>query len=153
MATATGLKSLTFTALPAKIGVGANPVQDRRAMVIKRLEEQKTLLADPNFTRTINVMVKNEAGVKTKQQKTQKVYPWWSQAANGSCVLVVRFGYQPVGFDKGKSAISVPSLEQLPAVIDTLIGAIRAGELDKPLAQAAELVKKSLARKGTKKAS
>jgi len=47
----------------------------------------------------------------------------------------------------------VPSLEQLPAVIDTLIGAIRAGELDKPLAQAAELVKKSLARKGTKKAS
>jgi hypothetical protein len=48
----------------------------------------------------------------------------------------------------------VPSLENLPAVIDTLIGAIRNGELDEQLAQAAAVVKKALARKTpVKKAS
>ena len=45
---AAALKSLTFTTLPK---LGSNPVLDRRAKVITRLEEQKSLLADPTFTR------------------------------------------------------------------------------------------------------
>ena len=43
------LKSLTFTAMPTQ---GANPTLDRRAKVIARLEEQKLILKDPNYTRT-----------------------------------------------------------------------------------------------------
>ena len=42
------LKSLTFTTLPTKDG---NPILDRRAKVIARLEEQKLILKDPNYTR------------------------------------------------------------------------------------------------------
>jgi len=37
---------------------------------------------------------------------------------------------------KGKSAIVVPSLDKLPTIIDTLIAAVRNGELDTQLAQA-----------------
>jgi hypothetical protein len=51
---------------------------------------------------------------------------------NGSYALAVRLG-NLVEFDKGKTAISVPTLDKLPSVIDTLISAIRNGELDAQL--------------------
>ena len=44
--------------------------------------------------------------------------------------MSIKFGDRPVEFEKGKSAVSVPSKEKLPAVITTLIEAVRAGELD-----------------------
>ena len=40
---------------------------------------------------------------------------------------------------QGKPAIAVPSLDKLPSVIDTLITAVRNGELDQQLAQASKL--------------
>jgi hypothetical protein len=43
---------------------------------------------------------------------------------------------QPIEFDKGRAAIAVSSLDKLPSVIDTLIAAVRNGELDEQLAQA-----------------
>ena len=48
-------------------------------------------------------------------------------------MFFIRSGWKPVEFDKGKSAIAVPSLDKLPAVIDTLIAAVRSGELDEQL--------------------
>ena len=50
-------------------------------------------------------------------------------------MFFIRAGHKPVEFEKGKSAIAVPSLEKLPSVIDTLIDAIRNGELDDQLAR------------------
>ena len=44
------LKSLTFTTLPTP---RADRTLDRRARTIARLEEQKLLLKDPNYTRTV----------------------------------------------------------------------------------------------------
>jgi hypothetical protein len=41
-------------------------------------------------------------------------------------------------FEKGKAGIVVPSKDKLPAVIDTLIAAVRAGELDELFTQAAK---------------
>jgi hypothetical protein len=41
-------------------------------------------------------------------------------------------------FAKDKTAIAVPSIDKLPAVIDTLISAVRNGALDEQLAQAAK---------------
>src|SRR5690349_17711272 len=52
------LKSLTLTAMPT---IGANPTLDRRQKVIARLEEQKTLVGNPNFTRTIRQRVRRRA--------------------------------------------------------------------------------------------
>jgi hypothetical protein len=50
----TSLKSLTFTTLPKP---GANPALDRRLKVIARLEEQKALLDNPTYTRTVRTSV------------------------------------------------------------------------------------------------
>ncbi len=128
------LKSLTFTALPQP---GTNPTLDRRTKVIERLEEQKRLASDPNYKRTIRTSVKKD-GEKTVVETHQRVLPWWRMTGNGTFVFFIRAGQKPIEFEKGKSAISVPSLDKLPSVIDTLIAAVRNGELDEQLAQASK---------------
>jgi Family of unknown function (DUF6641) len=66
----------------------------------------------------------------------QRVLSWWSSQPNGSYVFFIRSGWKPIEFEKGKAAIAVPSLDKLPSVIDTLIAAVRNGELDEQLAHA-----------------
>lgn len=124
------LKSLTFTTLPTP---NANPILDRRIRVIARLEEQKLILKDPNYTRTVRNWVKKD-GERVMVEKQQRVPLWWRQHPNGSFALFVRSGLKPIEFEKGKAAIAVPSLDKLPSVIDTLITAVRNGELDEQLA-------------------
>jgi hypothetical protein len=51
---------------------------------------------------------------------------------------MVKSGWKAIEFDKGKAAIAVPSLDKLPPIIDTLIVAVRSGELDDQLAQASK---------------
>ena len=65
------LKSLTFTTLPQ---VGTNPTLDRRTRVIERLEEQKRLLADPNYKRMVRGMTKKD-GVKTQVETQHECCP------------------------------------------------------------------------------
>ena len=126
------LKSLTFTTLPK---IGANPTLGRRTSMIARLEEQKLLLNDPNYTRTVRTWVKKDCQL-TPIDKMQRVLPWWRVNADGSYVFFVRLGSKPIEFEKGKNAIAVPSLDKLPVVINILITAVRNGELDAQLAQA-----------------
>jgi len=126
------LKSLTFTTIPK---IGANPTFDRRGKTIALLEEQKLLLKDSNYTRTVRTWVKKE-GQLTPVEKQQRILPWWRVNADGSYVLFVRSGSKAIEFEKGKNAIAVPSLDKIPLVIDILITAVRNGELDVQLAQA-----------------
>jgi hypothetical protein len=131
----TALKSLNFTTLPK---AAVNPTLDRRTRVIARLEEQKLLLNDPTYMRIERSWVKNEQGEKSPVEKRQRVLPWWNTQPNGSCVFFIRSGWKPIEFEKGKAAIAVPSLDKLPSVIETLITAVRNGELDEQLAQASK---------------
>ena len=128
------LKSLSFTALPKS---GNDPVQMRRAKFVAKLEEQKQLLKDPNHVRTVQrwTKVNGERQATTKQQA---VRPWWKADASGQVVMSVKFGAKPVEFEKGKAGIVVGSKEKLPALIDTLIAAVRSGELDDLFSQAAK---------------
>jgi hypothetical protein len=103
--------------------------------MIARLEEQKLLLSDPNYIRTLRTWVKKN-GELTPVGKQQRVLPWWRVNADGSYVFFVRLGSKPIEFEKGKNAIAVPSLDKVPMVIDILITAVRNGELDRQLAQA-----------------
>jgi hypothetical protein len=128
------LKSLSFTALPK---VANDPVQTRRTKFIAKLEEQKLLLSDPNHVRTVQrwTKVNGERQATTKQQA---VRPWWKTDGSGQVVMSVKFGSKPIEFEKGKAGIVVGSKDKLPAVIDALIGAVRAGELDDHFSQAAK---------------
>lgn len=133
---ATGLKSLTLTVLPAS-KVDASTV--RREKIVARLEEQKRLLADPAYVRTTKRSV-NKDGVRTVVDHQRKVSPWWRFDPAGACVFSVRLGSQRIEFEKGKAGIAVGKLDALPGVIDTLIAAVRGGDLDGALAQSAKRI-------------
>lgn len=126
------LKSLSFTALPKQ---GNDPKLNRRIRTIERLEEQKLLFADPAYVRVRQRWAKKD-GERVQMEKRQRVSPWWRIGPSGGYVLFIRSAGKPLEFEKGKSAISVPSKDKVPTVIDALIAAVRSGELDEQLAQA-----------------
>ncbi len=62
----------------------------------------------------------------------------WQPDQNGGNVSAAKVGSKRIEFEKGKAAIVVGSLEKLPNVIDTLIKAVRGGELDEQLNQSSK---------------
>jgi hypothetical protein len=72
-------------------------------------------------------------------EKKQRVSPWWRTDLNGNYIMSIKFGSRPVEFEKGKAGIMVQTKEKVAGVIDTLIAAVRAGELDEHLNQAAKI--------------
>src|SRR4051794_1089342 len=89
------LKNLAFTVLPSST---RSPVDARRLKTIERLHEQKHLVENPNYVKT----VKKWATVNGQRQlveKERRVHPWWRTATNGSLVFFVRLGGKPVEFD------------------------------------------------------
>ena len=128
------LKSLSFTALPKP---NNDIVQIRRANFVAKLEEQKLLLKDPNHIRTTQRWTKVD-GERQAVTRQQAVRPWWKTDPSGQVVMSMKFGSKPIEFEKGKAGIVVGTKEKLPAVIDALIAAVRAGELDDLFGQAAK---------------
>jgi hypothetical protein len=126
------LKSLTFVPQPK---INSDPLIIKRERMIGRLEDQKKLLADPSFVRRIKRWERKETGEKVLIEKPLRTSRWWQPDQNGGFVMTVKVGSKRIEFEKGKAAIVVPSIEKLPGVIDTLIKAVRAGELDEQLNQ------------------
>jgi hypothetical protein len=126
------IKNLTFTTLPTS---NRNAAEIRRSKTIERLEEQKLLVANPLHVRTTKRTVKID-GEKKLMEKQRKVYPWWRTAPDGTVVFFIRQAGKPIEFEKGKAGITVGTKDKLAGVIDTLIAAVRSGDLDDALAQA-----------------
>ena len=126
------MKSLTFTAVPKILN---DPARTRRERLVSRLQEQKELVANPSLIRTVQRTVKKD-GVRTVIESQQKVRPWWRTDEKGQVIFFVRVGWKLIEFEKGKAGIVAGSMERLPEVIDVLIGAVRAGELDPMLKRA-----------------
>ena len=129
------LKSLTFGVMSRG---SQNPVLARRAKLVHRLEQQKRLAQDANFVVTVSRWLRNEAGSKELVQLQKRVRPWWREDVLGTVGLTVRYGAKAIEFEKGKTAIMVPSKDQLVATLDTVIAAVKAGELDEHLAHACQ---------------
>ena len=128
------LKSLSFTAMPKAV---SDPVHNRRAKFIEKLEEQKLLLEDPAYIRTVQRMGEVD-GQKQPIVRRQKVRPWWKNDPTGAILMTVKFGSKAIEFEKGKAGIVVPAKDKLPTIINMLIEAVRAGELDEILSQASK---------------
>jgi hypothetical protein len=102
------------------------------------------ILKESNYTRTVQHWVKKDVE-RVIVEKQQRVPLWWRQHPNDSYALFVRSGLKPIEFEKCNPAISVPSLDKLPSVIDTLITAVRNGELEEQLAKAGMVTKSKAA--------
>ena len=126
------LKSFTFVPQPKP---NSDPLIIKRERMVSRLEDQKKLLADPNFVRKVKRWERKEGGEKVLVEKPLRTTKWWQPDQNGGYVMTVKIGSKRIEFEKGKAAIAVGSLEKLPGVIDALIKAVRAGELDAQLSE------------------
>ena len=129
----THLKQLKFTAVPT----GLDPIMDQRMNLIRRLEDQKKLAADPNYVRVTRRWT-GKGDARHQVEKTQRVSPWWKELPDGSLVMTLRVGFSAVEIEKGKAGIAVPSRDKVPEVIETLVAAARAGELDQVIAAQAQ---------------
>jgi hypothetical protein len=137
------LKNLTFTSVPAR---SQDPVGNRRAKLVGRLEEQRLLLQNPSYVRTIQRWT-GKRDERHQVEKQQRVRPWWRADAGGGVVMSVYYGTKPIEFEKGNAGITVASKDKLAALIDTLIGAAKAGELDGLMAASGKPVGALKARK------
>jgi hypothetical protein len=121
------LNTLTFTTAPKP---NTDPVMRRRARLIERLEQQRQLLSDPNYHLTVQRWVKGEDGNKQLVNKHKRIKKWWRTDITGNTSLVVRYGARPLEFVAGRPAIAVGDKGKLPEVLDALIAAAQAGEVD-----------------------
>lgn len=127
----TVLKSLSFSSIK---DMQSNPVMERRAKLISKLEEQKALLTDPQHMRVEHHWIIQPSGIKERVEARKRVRAWWRVDSMGSVYLTVKYGAKAIEFEKGKSAVVVQDKTKLASVLDTLIEATRAGELDSNLA-------------------
>jgi len=121
------LKSLQFTSLPKNTD---SPILQKRAKLIRRLEDQKALHENPLYVAVDHVWEINSEGRKQLAERKRKVRPWWREDITGKVFLTVRYGQRNIEFEKGRPAIALASKDAISAVLDILIHAARDGELD-----------------------
>ncbi|ANV23568.1 DUF6641 family protein [Agrobacterium pusense] len=134
------LKALKLTsAVPVRAAV--DPVQRAREKMIAALAEQKQMaeakIVGQAFTPTHIVRKKNAEGQRVEVEALKRVRQGWFTDGHGKVFFAIRYAGKPIEFAKDKNAIEVGELTALPAVLDTLMEAVRAGELDAQLTVAA----------------
>ena len=125
------LESLKFSAIPKQ--VSADPIMMRRAKLIARLVEQKHLLNDPNFVAIEQRWEKSPQGKQLVERK-RSVRRWWREDAVGNVYLKLKYGQKQLEIEKGKSAILIENMDDIDGILNLLITATKAGELDQVLA-------------------
>lgn len=134
------LKSLKLTtAQPVR--ASNDPVERARNKMIAALVEQKAMaeakLAGQHYAPTHMVWRNNEDGQRVQVEAPKRLRAGWFVDAGGQTFFGLRYAGKPIEFAKDKNAIAVGELSALPAILDTLSEAVRAGELDNQLAAAA----------------
>jgi len=134
------LKALKL-ASAAPVRASADPVIRSRDKMIAALVEQKQMaeaqIAGQLFAPTHTVRRKNADGQRVPVETLKRIRQGWFGDASGKTFFGIRYAGKPIEFAKDKNAIEVGEMSALPAVIDTLIEAVRAGELDAQLTAAA----------------
>ena len=134
------LKSLKLTtAQPVR--TSNDPVERARNKVIAALAEQKAMaeakIAGLHYAPTHMVWRKNDDGIRVAVETPKRLRAGWFADASGQTFFGIRYAGKPIEFAKDKNAIAVGELSALPAILETLTEAVRAGELDSQLAAAA----------------
>ncbi len=110
-------------------------VVKRRNKLLIKLGEQR-MLADAqaqglHYTPTRYRSFKDaDTGARISKQVPVRIKPWFWTGEKGECLLAISYGSKQIELQKGKTAIDVGDVANLCAVLDTVIDAVRNGELD-----------------------
>lgn len=129
------LDALTIVAKPNLRPVTAED-QKRHKLIIKLQEQLSMVEAELNgktYKRLKWVTLPNIHGEPERIQRPVRVNQWWMKDRTGNVLFALKYGAKPIHISKDKSAIQVASLAELPDIINTLIRAVDAGELDAQL--------------------
>jgi hypothetical protein len=107
----------------------------RRNKLIKKLTDQRELaiaiIEGRNFTpQRLRTVVDRTTGERTVREMPVRIKAWWWTGEKNETLLSIFYGSKTLELSKGKSAIELPSIKDLPAVFDTLINATLNNELD-----------------------
>lgn len=126
-----------------------SPEEKRRAKLLAFLSEQRALaeatVSGAPFEATRTVTRTNEQGEKARVEVSRHVRKAWFEDAAGKLYLQVRYGSKPLELAKGKNAVEVETLAEIPAILDSISRAVFQGELDSQLKAAVDERTRSLA--------
>ena len=120
------LNTLTFTNI---LQLKPSLFQRKRASLLRNLKDQLILINTPDLTKPRTKRVNTE-GHKHSVVIQTPVRPWWRETIDGKIAFFVKCGLKKLEFEKGQTAILVPDMKSLPAIIQGLIVAVENGELD-----------------------
>ena len=125
------LSKLNLTQL--KRPTSKSPQDKRRDNLIQKLEEQSKLADNEakgtKYSVTKNAWTRDDAGNKTRITRDKLIRPWYFADGTGMS-LTIRYGARVLELGKGKKAIAVASVKDIPDVVAAVINAVKAGELD-----------------------
>jgi hypothetical protein len=110
-------------------------VVKRRNKLIKKMTEQRELAVAINEGRNytphrLRTVVDRTTGERCVREMPVRIKAWWWTGEKNETLLSIFYGSKTLELSKGKSAIELPSVKELPAVFDTLINATLNSELD-----------------------
>ncbi len=110
-------------------------VVKRRNKLLIKLGEQRMLAAaqvqGQHYTPTRYRSFKDaDTGARISKQVPVRIKPWFWTGEKGETLLAVTYGSKQIELVKGKTAIEVGDAANLCAVLETVIAAVRNGELD-----------------------
>lgn len=118
-----------------------DPVIARRDKLVAGLKEQKLVYAAALEGKDHRVerhkWMNNEHGERVSVQTHRRVRPWFFEQ-DGGWYVQCRYGARVIAADGNNNAVFVKSLKDVGPVLDVLLSAAAAGELDAAIAKTAE---------------
>lgn len=110
-------------------------VVKRRNKLLTKLAEQRDLARAletgqhyaPKRLRTLRDV---NTGEKLVKEVSVRIKPWFWTGERGESLLAINYGSKQLEVAKGKTAIEVGELRNLVTVLETVISAVKNGELD-----------------------
>ena len=110
-------------------------VVKRRNKLLQKLMEQRELAAaleqgQHYAPKRLRSLRDADTGSRVVKEVAVRIKPWFWTGEKGECLLAINYGSKQIELQKGKTAIDVGSADNLVAVLETVITAVKNGELD-----------------------
>jgi hypothetical protein len=110
-------------------------VVKRRNKLLQKLAEQRDLAAaleqgQHYAPKRLRSLRDADTGARVVKEVAVRIKPWFWTGEKGECLLAINYGSKQIELQKGKTAIDVGAADNLVTVLETVITAVRNGELD-----------------------
>ena len=110
-------------------------VVKRRNKLLQKLLEQRELAAaleqgQHYAPKRLRSLRDEDTGARVVKEVAVRIKPWFWTGEKGECLLAINYGSKQIELQKGKTAIDVGGTDKLVTVLETVITAVKNGELD-----------------------